>query len=214
MDNNGSQGARIRAVFFDLGKVILSFSHDDIVGRLLSATPPADRRPDELFRFLFDSRDGLCNLYDEGAVSSEEFFGRIDGRFGLGVGFGEFADLWNGIFTEDAAVTEIVRAVRADRPAYLLSNVNELHWEYIQGRYGVLSELDGLALSYRMETKKPKPEIFEAALEMAGVKGHEAVFIDDLEENTRAAAEFGITGITFTGHDDLARTLRGMGLLR
>lgn len=207
------QDGRIKAVFFDLGKVILSFSHQDIVDRLLSRAEPASRRPAELFEYLFDSNEGLCNLYDEGMVTSREFHGMIDARFGLGVDFEGFAGLWNDIFTENEEVTRLVRLVREARPAYLLSNINELHWEFIRDRYPVLSELDGLALSYRLKTKKPKPAIFEAALGMAGVSGGEAVFIDDLEENTRAASAFGITGITFTGHEELARTLRGMGLV-
>ena len=75
----------IRAVFFDLGKVILDFSHQHIVDSLLSQTSPADRRPGPLFDHLFDPKKGLCNLYDEGGITSREFYEDINARFGLGV---------------------------------------------------------------------------------------------------------------------------------
>ena len=204
----------IRAVFFDLGKVILDFSHQRIVDSLLSKARPEDRRPAELFDHLFDLKYGLCNLYDEGGISSRDFYNNLNSRFGLGVTFDGFVPLWNDIFTENTLVSEIVREVRKLRPVYLLSNVNELHWEYVTARYPVLNEMDGWVLSFRVNVKKPHPAIYRAALETAGVKEGEAVFIDDMEENTAAASVHGIHGITFTGAAGLRGRLGRLGLIR
>jgi len=207
------QDGDIKVVFFDLGKVILRFNHENIVERLLSKAPPDKRRPRELHEFLFDMKDGLCNQYDEGVISSRGFFEEIDRRFDVGASFEEFSHLWDDIFTEDTEVTDIVRAVRRTRPVFLLSNVNELHWEFIKGRFSALSEMDGWVLSYEVKAKKPNPAIYRAAMDAAGVGEGESLFIDDLDENIKAARAHGIRGITFMGAGPLADELSGMGLI-
>jgi FMN phosphatase YigB (HAD superfamily) len=204
----------IKAVFFDLGKVLLHFDHNNIIKRLLSRTAPDAARAEGLFRFLFDAKDGLCNRYDEGTISSMGFFQEIDSMFALGMGYDEFTRLWNDIFTENTDVAALMRRVRdAGRPVYLLSNINELHWEFVKGRFPALSGMDGWVLSYEVKSKKPAPAIYRAALDMAGAVTGETVFIDDLEENTAAAASCGIRGLTFKGAGALESELTELGLI-
>jgi len=204
----------IKAVFFDLGQVLLRFSHEDIIDRLSSGSGTmGEPEREAMFGFLFDERDGLCNLYDAGQVGSREFYGGITERFDIGVGYDEFVQLWNGIFTENEEVSALARRVRERRPVYLLSNVNELHWEHIRDRYAILRELDGLVLSYLVGAKKPDPVIYEAALRTAGVGPGESVFIDDLHVNIEAAKAHGIDGIVFTGTDALRERLEELGLI-
>lgn len=203
----------IKAVFFDLGKVLLDFRHEEIVGRLLSRSLDRDTKAPALYRFLFDREEGLCNLYDEGRISSGDFYQEIDERFSLRAGFPEFAELWNGIFTENAEVSSIMRRVREKRPVFLLSNVNELHWEFAKDRFAALSQMDGWVLSCRVKAKKPSPGIYAAALGMAGIGPGESVFIDDLEENVSAAEASGIHGILFEGAYGLEIRLKEIGIL-
>lgn len=203
----------IKAVFFDMGKVLLDFRHEELVGRLLSRSPDREGKAPELFRFLFDRDGGLCNLYDEGRISSEDFYREIDARFSLRADFPAFAELWNGIFTENAPVSSLMGMVREKRPVFLLSNVNELHWGYAKDRFAALSEMDGWVLSCRVKAKKPSPDIYAAALDMAGIGPGESIFIDDLEENVSAAQESGIHGILFEGALGLEKRLREVGVI-
>ncbi len=209
MDKRGG----IKAVFFDLGKVLLLFNHENIVERLLSKTDADVDTRNALFAFLFDAESGLCNLYDEGLISSQDFYREIDSRFPLNASYVEFTGLWNDIFTENRDVSALMGEVRKKRPVYLLSNVNELHWEFCREKFGCLRRMDGWALSYKIKSKKPKAAIYRAALEMAGAGPGESVFIDDLAENTEAAEENGIKGITFTGAAYLRETLLLSGLI-
>ena len=204
---------QIRAVFFDLGKVILDFDHQELIDRLLSKrTDALEVRPD-FFEFLFDEAGGLCNLYDAGTVSSSEFYARIEERFALGYPFSEFIGLWNGIFTEKQDVALLMKRVRRARPVYLLSNVNELHWEHALERFPVLKEMDGWVLSYKVRARKPEREIFSAALGLSGTSPGETLFIDDLKANTAGAAGLGMNTITFTGAHELESELLGLGLI-
>ncbi|MGA2192623.1 MAG: HAD family phosphatase [Nitrospirota bacterium] len=213
MRSERPDGGDIKAVFFDLGKVMLTFSHENIVERLLSRTPQGKVRPPELFEYLFNAGNGLCNLYDEGKISSRDFYGSINKNFSLNIAYEEFIPLWNDIFTENAEVSGIISEVRKKRPVYLLSNVNELHWEFAKRRFPVLTAMDGWVLSYLVGAKKPSRKIYEAALETAGAGPWETVFIDDLEENTAGAEESGIRGITFRGSRELLLELRKMRLM-
>ena len=209
MDNN----KWIKTVFFDLGKVLLSFNHENIVERLLSKSDAGEETSTGLFTFLFDANHGLCNLYDEGLISSPDFYKSINARFPLNASYDEFAGLWNDIFTENREVSVLMEKVREKRPVYLLSNVNELHWEFCLEKFDVLGRMDGWVLSYEVKSKKPKAPIYLAALEKAGAGPGESIFIDDMAENTAAAEEMGIKGITFMGADDLRETLQKMQII-
>ena len=202
----------IKTVFFDLGKVILQFRHENIVGRLLSEAEGREEKSGPLHEFLFDQAEGLCNLYDEGNISSADFFAEIDRRFELNVGYEGFVPLWNEIFHLDGAVVNIMRRVRRSRPIYLLSNVNELHWLHILERYPELNEMDGWVLSWKVKSKKPHPEIYRAALKEAGIGPGESVFVDDLPENAAAADAAGIKGIVFSGAGPLEEEFSRLGL--
>jgi glucose-1-phosphatase len=205
---------KIKVVYFDLGKVLLRFDHQELVDRLLSRVePPNSSTRKKLFEFLFHENGGLCDLYDEGNISSREFYERIDSRFEIRAAYDEFVGLWNDIFTEDPDVAELMRQVRRSRPVYLLSNINELHWEYVREKFPVISEMDGWVLSYKVKAKKPTPRIYTAALAAAGAGPGEAAFIDDMEENTAAACSHGILGITFTGAARLKESLSRLGLI-
>ncbi len=209
MDKNNG----IKAVFFDLGKVLLSFSHENLVERLLSKSGADGGMKTGLFTFLFDAADGLCNLYDEGLVSSIDFYKSINARFPLNASYDEFAGLWNDIFTENREVSALMEKVREKRPVYLLSNVNELHWEFCRDKFDVLGRMDGWVLSYEVKFKKPKAPIYLAALEKAGAGPGESIFIDDMAENTAAAEEMGIKGITFMGAADLRERLLELDII-
>ena len=71
---------------------------------------------------------------------------------------------------------------------YLLSNGNELHFEYINRRYHLYQYFERMFLSQEMHLAKPEPEIFRHVNESIGGIGENTVFIDDLEANRLAAA--------------------------
>ena len=71
---------------------------------------------------------------------------------------------------------------------YLLSNGNELHFEYINLKYHLGRYFEQMFLSQEMHLAKPEPEIFRQVNETIGGIGENTVFIDDLEANRLAAA--------------------------
>ena len=79
----------------------------------------------------------------------------------------------------------------------MLSNTNNLSFRYSEKMFEVNGKnindfFDKCYLSYKMKLAKPKPEIFEALLEDAGVKAEECLFLDDGIHNIETASELGM----------------------
>jgi len=74
----------IKLFVFDLGNVILPFEHRQIAVKLHEASTIKDRfTPDDIFRYLFDREKGFVNAYEEGRLSSKDFYRRIKERYKL-----------------------------------------------------------------------------------------------------------------------------------
>jgi len=82
---------------------------------------------------------------------------------------------------------------------YLLSNGNDLHFEFIDRTYQLSSHFDGLFLSQKMHLAKPEPEIYLAVQQHISADLNETpdvVFVDDIAAN-REAAEKTVGWTTF-----------------
>ena len=60
---------------------------------------------------------------------------------------------------------------------------------------------------------KPSVAVYLTVVERFGVGPHEAVFVDDSEDNVAGAARAGLRAHLYAGADDLARWLRTEGAL-
>jgi len=74
---------------------------------------------------------------------------------------------------------------------FLLSNTNEIHWEYARRWWQPEQYFEKIFLSYEMHQVKPSREIFEQILQDGGMKAEETLFIDDSKRNCEAAAALG-----------------------
>ncbi len=118
--------------------------------------------------------------------------GRIlaDGR-----GFGE---LWFQGRTPNEQFLSFLRALRRDgyRIALLTNNVRE--WEPLWRAQLPVDELfDVVVDSHREGVRKPDPAIYRILLDRLGTTPQRCLFVDDTEENCRAAAELGIRTVRF-----------------
>lgn len=85
---------------------------------------------------------------------------------------------------------------------FLLSNTNALHVEYynemLSREFGI-ENLDQLMekafYSNELGCRKPDKEIYQKVLRLADIRAEETLFIDDNEENVRAAEELGIRSV-------------------
>jgi len=200
----------IKLFVFDLGNVILPFEHRQIAVKLHEASRIQDRfTPDDLFKFLFDRDHGLVNPFEEGLMSSVDFFARLREKYKLELEFDEFQDIWNIIFDEDPEVNDAIMYLKnKGYPVFLLSNTNELHFSYIMERYPIVHSLDEWILSYEVGAKKPKQKIYDAIFEKTDVVRNEVLYIDDVSEYVEAAKTYGLQGLVFKNAKDVWELLK------
>ena len=81
---------------------------------------------------------------------------------------------------------------------FLLSNTNDMHISWIQENWGSTLYLEfkncfeEFYLSHEIHFRKPNADIYEFVLQENNLIADETFFIDDTEENTRAAEKLGI----------------------
>ncbi len=198
----------IEVILFDLGNVILPFNHYQIAEKLLPFTRREDHQdPKKIFSFLFDFGKGVINEYETGMVSTSEFFQSLKEFLQLTLSFEEFIPIWNDIFWENEEVSEIIRSLKGKKRLGLLSNTNPLHFDYILSTFPVIQVFEKWLLSHEVGFKKPAIEIFEKAIEWAGVEPEKMLFIDDLKTHIDVAISLGMRGIHFTSSTQLREEL-------
>lgn len=100
----------------------------------------------------------------------------------------------------------VLRARRAGLLTALLSN----SWGNAYPRDGWEEMFDAVVISGEVGMRKPEPDIFTHTLALLGVEPAEAVFVDDLPANVRAAAELGIVGVHHRAYAETAAELEAI----
>ncbi|WP_028895458.1 HAD family hydrolase [Syntrophorhabdus aromaticivorans] len=195
----------IKLFVFDLGNVILPFEHRQIGAKLYERS--RDRKnltPQRVFDVLFDMEEGLINRYEEGLMSSSEFFEDLKSRFELDMDLEAFKDIWNPIFREDEDVKQAILYLKEKGyPLFLLSNTNELHFSYIMEKYPIVHVFDEWILSFEVGAKKPEERIFRTIFEKMDIRAEEVFYIDDIPPYVEAARALGIDGMIFRDAEQL-----------
>ena len=198
----------IEVILFDLGNVILPFSHYQIAEKLSYFSQRKEfQDPQRIFSYLFDFEKGSVNGYEVGKVSSIQFFKSLKEYLHLSLSFEEFIPIWNDIFTEDQEVSEIIRSLKGKKRLGLISNTNPLHFDYILSKFSVIHIFDKWILSHEVGFKKPDVHIFQKAMEWASVEPRKILLIDDMKKHVEVAVSLGMQGIHFISAQQLKEEL-------
>ena len=210
----------IQAVIFDIGKVLIDFNFDlafEAASRCVNL-PPAEIR-----RRLFGSGEisGTGKILDFvefecGRITEREFHRRVEMMLGHALPYDAFHALWNGIFLAEIAPTIGLLEKLRRQPGItigILSNTNVLHYEFLRRRMNVLSRLEHVYVSHEMGCRKPEPASYQYVLKKMKVAPHQALFIDDLQDNVAAAGALGMQTIHATHPEAVREGLMLMGLV-
>jgi len=200
----------IKAVIFDLGRVLIDFDHGIAAKKAASY---CDKAPKEIFDFLFDSQ--LTALFEAGKISSSDFFHKVKAEINLNLSYEEFLPVWNEIFfqTDDnRAVYDLAGKLKRDYKLALLSNINELHFKYLKRNFSLFGHFHHILLSFEMKSIKPEPLIYKRALEILGLLPQEVFYTDDRQELIQAAGSLGIQAFVFRTAQQLKKDLSDSGV--
>jgi putative hydrolase of the HAD superfamily len=198
----------IRAALFDIGNVVLFFSHERMCRQLAEAFGIAEPT---VRAEIFDS--GFASLYDRGLVTTEELWCRLRAVATRQAGLEEARQAAADIFELNEEIVPVLRALR-DHGVRLvvLSNTCEVHASHFLEHFPVRALFDELVLSHEVGASKPDPVIFERAVEVAGCAAGECFYTDDIEAYVAAARELGVDSELFVGTAGLRRSLGERGL--
>jgi len=199
----------IKAVAFDLGKVLVEFDYG-IAGRKIAAR--AKMAAAELGQFLVHVP--LIIQYETGQLSSEQFFQEVRAASGFLGDMEEFASLFADIFTPIEPMVQLQSALRRHGlPTYIFSNTNELAIRFIRRNFPFFRNFDGYILSYEHGAMKPDAKLYEVVEERSRCRGAEILYLDDRPENIEAGAARGWQVILQESPEKSREAVQKMGIL-
>lgn len=190
----------VSIVVFDLGKVIFDFDLSKFITAYAKKIPGSIGSLDEVIR----EYTGLASSFEKGIVSPTQFYDTLSKKTHYTGSYNEFCVIWNNIFKPIPGSIEILAKLAGSKSAKyklaVLSNTNELHFEFLKERYpGVFMLFDKLFLSYETRMLKPDSAVYGQVIDYFRVKPKEIFFTDDIEKNVEAAKLCGIKAYRFTG---------------
>ena len=198
----------IKNVVFDIGGVLADFrifeflaekGFDRAMGkRILKAT----------------AMSPYWTAFERGEISEEEAFsGFVSTDPAIEREIRTAFENLGGMLTLQEFAVPLIRELKAAGcGVYYLSNYSKKAFDECPESVAFMPYTDGGIVSFKVGMTKPDPMMFHLFLERFGLRAYECAFVDDTEENVRAAEALGFKGIVFTGEEGLREELRRLGV--
>ncbi|GEM_PF-160213 len=198
----------MKVLAFDLGNVVFNFDYHLALGKMKTKLgSPPQRVIDALFY------ENFAQDFEKGLVSDYDFYQKFKKEFNCSIDYEEFKDIWCKIFFPNWEVVSFVKILRLIYPVYLISNINELHLNYLYRSFReIFSLFDGFVFSFQVKSVKPEERIYEELVKSAGATKDDIVYIDDRQDLVDQARLLGFSAIRFTTVSELVGKLSERGI--
>jgi FMN phosphatase YigB (HAD superfamily) len=208
----------IKNIIFDYGNVIFMIDYS----RTQHSFTELGIENVEHF-FAHTGHDPLFDEFEKGKISAAEFrngIRRITGKPGLSDE--QIDNAWNTLLVGVPPVNhDILLETRKDYRTFLLSNINEIHYEsvmqHLQKEHHISSNdvfFEKIYYSHLVKMRKPDRNIFELVLHENTLKPEETLFIDDSPQHIKTADSLGLHTHLMRSDDSLQKFMYGSGLLK
>jgi HAD superfamily hydrolase (TIGR01509 family) len=200
----------ITTVFFDIGKVLVGFDHGLIWQRLAEKSPLSAAEIQQRIQ-----GSGLMNLHEMGTLPPQEFFRKVceQGELDTTLSYETFSRCWADIFWEQTPVVQLARTLQQHYTLGLLSNVGEIHWNWVLEQFSIFRQADIRILSFQVGAMKPAEAIYREAIRQSGSQPEQCVYIDDIGAYADASRNLGIYGIHYQSPEQLHQELATLDML-
>jgi putative hydrolase of the HAD superfamily len=182
----------IRAVFFDFGGVIMR-TEFQTPRQALAERFNLDY--DEIVRAVFDSES--AKRASLGEITEQAHWMEVLRR--LRRPASEMQAFRDAFFGGDVIDLDLLQAIRSLGRALHIGMITNA-WSGMRDyliKEKMLDLFDTVVISAEVGSAKPGAKIFNIALEQAGVRAQEAVFVDDFQVNIEGCEKVGMKGILF-----------------
>lgn len=203
-------------LYFDLGKVLLSFDHGRMVRQMAEVAGVSEDAMRAALMPSGDPSEGDAQWrLEAGQLSEEAYHEGLCERLGCRPPRAELDRAASDIFAPIEPSMRLLERLKANGYRLgLLSNTNPIHWRFfLDGRFPTLNEVFEVQLSsFDLGSMKPDPRIYRAAIQRIGVPAERVFFVDDRPENVEGAIACGIDAVLFTDTATLESDLRARGV--
>lgn len=195
----------IKLLIFDVGGVIDTFDESMYIGyisQMLNINP---------IKF----RDALIPLLDKlevGRLSLPYMINVLSKEFKVSKASLEWDSAFERINKVNWDVVKLINRLSRRYRIAVLTNVSRSRHTVKMERYLKKVRYERIFASCYIGMAKPDPKIYRYVLDKMRVEPNEAIFIDNLENNTEGAKRVGIKSINFIGYDDLVKRLGKLGI--
>jgi glucose-1-phosphatase len=192
----------INTFFFDIGGVLLNIHPERTIKYLSNLTNLSEDQIEKAFP------EDAHHKYERGEITGSYFFKAVKYSLPISNNLTEeqFWNAWSMLVGEETEVVKIMNKLTSKYPVWLLSNTNPYHI-LEEERFKLFDKITGGIYSFEIGSRKPEEEIYIKALEIAGTKASESLFVDDLIENVEMARALGMNAIHFKTTGDFNKQL-------
>jgi putative hydrolase of the HAD superfamily len=201
--------ASIRAIFWDVGGVLLSNAWDHT------------ERDRAIARFGLDAADFnarhemIVSSFERGKITLDEYLDRTIFYRDRPFSPQAFKDYMFSLSQAHADALKIAQSLKGScnyRMATINNESRELNRFRIE-HFGLNEIFDLFVSSCFVGLRKPEDGIYKLALDLTQVPGEECCFIDDRALNLESAARLGMRTIRMENAEQLKRELQGLGVV-
>lgn len=191
-------------IYFDLGKVLVDFSFDQMYRQVGEAAGIEPRQVQAVLAA------GLQADYEIGRLDSRAAHEVFCRQTGTRPGYEAFSLACDGIFSPiDRMLPVVAQLFHSGHRLGILSNTCEGHWNYCLRRYAMLREFFSVyALSFEIGAVKPDAAIFRKAAELAGCRPEEIFYTDDMPGHVAGARSVGLDAVVYQSTPQIVEELR------
>lgn len=198
----------IKACLFDMGNVLVYFSHDRMCENVALASG-ASR--DVVQKILIE--DGLQWQIECGQITEEEFHQQFQVRSKTIVNQSAFLTATADIFHLNESIVPLIAQLKQQSMRLvLLSNTSANHLTFIRHRFSILDAFDDMTTSFQVGELKPNESIYLDAIERAGCLPEECFYTDDIEAYVLKGRSLGLNAEIYTSTDKTRHALRALGV--
>jgi glucose-1-phosphatase len=200
--------AKIRAIIFDIGRVLVRV---DVRRAMAGLAESISLSPEEIWSALEKHPTWLD--WQEGRMSPRDWHRSVAQRFGTTLTFEQFTAVWNRVLDPQPIIASSFFVPLAKKYRLcLLSNTDPIHVAHLEATYDFFRFFPNRIYSCAVGVSKPNPLIYRAALQACKVEAKDALYVDDIPAYVEAAQRLGLSGVIFRSPDQLSADLATLGI--
>ncbi|MFA5954808.1 MAG: HAD family phosphatase [Patescibacteria group bacterium] len=192
----------VKAIFFDSGSVLVTEGYNPGIRQYEESH---GLNAGELYASAHDRP--YWKEFTLGNISEKKYYEELKKDFKGELNIVELNKNIYGHFAPNTELYEFIKTLKGKFILGVISNNPKEWFEYLNSSYGWDNLFTVKTVSGFDHIRKPDKRIFDLALARAGVKGEEAVYIDDRPERVQGANDAGMKVLLYTSVGQLKKDL-------